>query len=292
MANDGKVPIGECVSAAGRFFRAHAAAAAPWAAVTAAVMTPVQMLGRQAMAEGDLLTNMATSVVGGFITAPLLVGLFRAGDRFFASATPGPATVALALDRDSLNVGIVNLLISFLAGLIVIVGGFAIMMVVAVMVMQSGLTREDLEALQAGGDQQAILKQFSEALGAQGQVIIGLMIGALLMGLAWMSARLVLAGPASATQGRVMAFSTWSWTKGNGMGTLAVLILVGMIGFLGVTLLAAPLAALTSDAADRPMSEPLALAQTFLAAFGVSWFVLTPFAGLSAYLYRGLRPQD
>jgi hypothetical protein len=292
MAHNGKVPIGECVNATGRFFRAHARAAAPAAAITAALMTPVQLLGRSALSEGDLLLSIVTFALGGFITAPLLVGLFRAGERFFAAPTPAPGQVALALDRDSVNVGLVNLLISFLMMVIMIVGGFTVMMVVAVMVMQSGITREQLEAMQASGDQAAIIKQFGDALGTRGQVIIGLMAGALLMAMAWMSARLVLAGPASAAQGRVLAFSTWTWTKGNGLGVLAVLALVGMIGLLAVSVLTAPLTALTGANQAVAHTNPVAWVQTFLTAFGERWLVLTPFAGLSSYLYRGLRPAQ
>jgi len=122
----------------------------------------------------------------------------------------------------------------------------------------------------------------------------------LFYGAVWMllTSRLYLAAPASVDQRRVLSLETWAWTKGSVLRITAARllllapanILVGAIGHLigralGMnTLDPASVAAL---AAANPAGY---LVYILIAAF-LSFALFSSLeAGLSSYLYRGLKP--
>jgi hypothetical protein len=276
--NSGQVPVMECVQAALGFFRTHAAAMLAPAAITAAALTPLQVMALQAQAAGDPGPGLLANLLGGVITAPFLAGCFRA----FLNPTQ-PPRVALALNRDGLNLAGVSLSIAFFFLIFLMIGFFAIMLVMSGMVAGAGLNAQDFE-----GDPQAAAERLVQALGPQGMLILGLLLGVLAVASGWISARLVLAGPATVAEGRMLAFSTWGWSRGNGWRVLAALLIVGLVGG-GAAMFLTGLLSAVFGGPDTSLGQIVA---AFVGAFASAVLMLGPFAGLTAYLYKGLRPPQ
>jgi membrane-anchored glycerophosphoryl diester phosphodiesterase (GDPDase) len=175
--------------------------------------------------------------------------------------------------------------ISFFVLIMMLVGFFAIAFVLGAQLAGAGLTQQDFQ-----GDPTPAAEKLSDALGQQGMMIFGLMLGVILVAAIWVNARLILAGPATVAEGRMLAFTTWSWTKGNGWRIVAALILTCMPGFL-VSNLVASLVGQAAGLNREQLNAPGTMVTAFVASFLVLWLVYGPFAGLSTYLYRGFRPQ-
>ena len=82
----------------------------------------------------------------------------------------------------------------------------------------------------------------------------------------------------------MMIFSTWAWTKGNASSIVACLLLTVLLPSL-------VLSVLIGDAASHTPGSAVHWIVTFITAAAALFFVQAPYAALTAYLYRGLRPQ-
>ncbi|MEJ0061229.1 MAG: hypothetical protein WDM79_17415 [Terricaulis sp.] len=115
----------------------------------------------------------------------------------------------------------------------------------------------------------------------------------------FLSSRLFLAAPATIDNNRILTFETWKWTKGNMLriaGARVVLLLPAYILVFALTALVGR--GIGVNVFDPASSVAYAEASPAMFALfnGVSVFVSTLLyraleAGLSSYLYQGLKPQ-
>jgi hypothetical protein len=181
---------------------------------------------------------------------------------------------------------------SNLLGATVVVGFFfAIVFVLGVvifsvaMVPAAAQANVDLSGI-TPGDEAAVVQAFGEIFRGPGGpylMALGVALGAIVI---WLGLRLFLVNVATVAEGRIMAFSTWSWTKGDALRILAAALIVILpialpIG-IGVGIIGA---AVGTNAAG-------AAVLTFLQARAQNLFLVPALSGMSAFLYRGLRPPD
>jgi hypothetical protein len=124
----------------------------------------------------------------------------------------------------------------------------------------------------------------------------------LFFGAVWMylTSRLYLAAPATAEQGRVLTFETWKWTKGATLRIIAARLMLLAPAYVLVTALAYVVGGLFGIDAFDPASLAAAaqgnvvlfLIYVALRAFATLALYSSLEAGLSSYLYRGLKPVE
>jgi hypothetical protein len=125
---------------------------------------------------------------------------------------------------------------------------------------------------------------------------LGLLYAAIWM---FLTSRLYLAAPASVADGRVRTFETWPWTKGQALRISAARLLLLLPTWAALTVLQAGLSAALGATAFSPsaMQELMTNAPLrYLALLAPMQIVsLLVFSGLeaalSAYLYKGLKPE-
>lgn len=153
----------------------------------------------------------------------------------------------------------------------------------------------DLE--RAGSDQAAVISVMTRFVQEQPGALVSF---ALFYTIVWilLTSRLYLAVPASVEAGRILTFETWAWTKGSMLRiTAARLMLLGP-AYVLVAALDYVVAAIAGINALDPMATA-AVAQSNPVLF-IGYVFVTSFitfalyssleAGLSTYLYRGLKP--
>jgi hypothetical protein len=153
----------------------------------------------------------------------------------------------------------------------------------------------DLE--RAGSDQAAVISVMTRFVQEQPGALVGFV---LFYAIVWilLTSRLFLAAPASVEAGRILTFETWAWTKGSMLRiTAARLMLLGP-AYILVAALDYVIAAAAGINAMDPIATA-AVAQSNPALF-IAYVFATSFitfalyssleAGLSTYLYRGLKP--
>lgn len=109
--------------------------------------------------------------------------------------------------------------------------------------------------------------------------------------LSWLAltSRLYLVAPATVAEDKIRTFETWPWTQGSMLRIMASrLLLLGPPGLVTFTAQSAALAWIGAQSAPSPVLV-LAVLLGFLLATMV---LLAAEAGLSAFLYRGLRPAN
>ena len=115
-----------------------------------------------------------------------------------------------------------------------------------------------------------------------------------------LTSRLYLAAPASAEQGRILTFETWSWTKGQTLRITAARLMLLAPAYV----LVSALSLLIGRAVGIDILNPMTAAEVaqansllYLGFVFVSGLINLALytaleAGLSIYLYRGLKPAD
>jgi hypothetical protein len=242
---------------------------------------------------GALAHTLALVVLGGI--APLwLVGLVLISAAIYAALTraalSGVAAVRAELARDTGRTAASGGIVGFF---------FAIVAFVIVYVAMSVLIAPYSEEAKALVDDQAALAALMErAVGEQPNTVLAAMVIGFVV-LLLLTSRLYLAVPASVERGRILVFESWRWTRG------AVLrIAAARIALLGPALIfAGALQSLVGMAIGVGAGDPIALAQRaqsnpagFLVFYAAAQFVqITVYtsleAGLSAALYKGLKPE-
>lgn len=245
-------------------------------------------------AAGGALTQTSLLVLLGFMPIVLLIGMLIAAAAVYAALTRAalsePAAVRANLLADTRHGGFAGAIVGFFFALV------AIVLVYGAMAVLIGPYVEQVNAVK--DDEQALQQLLQRAIAEQPDVILWSgVIGFLLLLL--LTSRLYLAVPASIERGRVVVFESWKWTKG------ALLRIVGArLLLLGPALIfAGALQSLVGMAMGLGVRDPIALAQSaqanpamFLVFFALAQFlqiaVYTALeAGLSASLYRALKPQ-
>lgn len=282
-APEGKVPILESVRAGYAFARASWRTYAPAAVLTAALFALTETFGTTHDRPNalDLVFSMGSFAA----SLALSAFLFRLAQRQDASGFYG-----LKFGKDELNLLGAMIVVGFFFLIVLVVGVVVLSVALAVAAPAAGV---DLETL--GADPAAAQAGLVAIFTGPSGWLAWLVMGALLALFFWLAARLALSSAATVGEGKIMAFSTWDWTRGNAFRILATLfasafpigLVIGFVtGFIG--------AALGVGTSPEGMTGPIASRAVvqFLSALG-QFLVLTPvLAGVTSHLYNGLRPPE
>jgi hypothetical protein len=283
-AAPGRAPILECVREGFAFIARDWRGIAPLAALAALLLAPVSVWSEMAAARGDVLGNLLGSVLSVAVQAPFLTALLR------RALSRGVEPLSLKLGAEEFRVMGVIYSIMFFFVIVAVVLLLVLGLAIGGLLAGSGITAEELQGL----EQADALAKLNEALGAEGALIFWSVLALSALGLLWLSARLSLAAPATVAEGRALAFSTWSWTKGNAAPIAACLVLLALGGMaLAILALMAPVLAVQmafGESAATTPGSPGHWLLSWLQNFGAQMFLNAPYAGMIAYLYRGLRP--
>jgi hypothetical protein len=276
---DGGVPILESARAGYAFMRASLRTVAP-AALMFAVATA--LAGLTAPAPG---TSAAGSEIISLIAtmASILFGLaYSAFTYRLALRNDASGFFGLKIGRDESN----------LLGAAIVVGFFFLIVIVVCIVIFSiallpaaAQAKVDLGSV-APGDKAALLEAFGAIFkGPGGPYLIAIALG--LAGfIIWLSLRLFLVNVATIAEGRIMAFSTWGWTKGD---TLRILAAAMMVLFPIALVIGLSLAILGQVLGTSGFGDAAGI---FLQALAQNLFLIPAVTGLAVFLYRGLRPPN
>lgn len=222
-----------------------------------------------------LLLPLASAMVG----VPFLAGQYR--------RALGLGGAALRLGGDEASLAGATLAIGFFTLIIVVIGGFFALIAASIGLMAIGV---DIKALSQ--EPQAFLK----AIGPSGSLLLLFCLVPLIVALIWINGRLVCFGAASVTRKRIMAFSTWGWTKGSALRIVAAGLLLGFPLALGVmitfTAARALLLGFGAEPAEMFASHPVpAFLSSVIEQFAGLVLLSGPMAGQAAFLYRGFNPS-
>jgi hypothetical protein len=272
MAEPGKIPIRDNVGAALRFVRQNWQFVAIVSAI-AAVTQGVVLLGGP---------NLIWMLV-------VLAAITAAYTAFTRAALTGSRQLGNRQAADSLRVGAAMAMIGVLIGII-----FVMLMFVTMSVLIAPYAEE----VKAAGENEAAMRAIMErAMAAQpGVPFWAMAAGAVIMFL--LTTRLYFAAPGSVDEGRIVVFESWRLTRGNFLRIAGARLLLLGPAFI----LAGALQTLAGNALGAPTSDPIALFAYgqnnpvgFALFYSVAIFLqLSLFsaleAGLSAYLYRSVKP--
>lgn len=282
MADAGKVPVAECVGAAMRVARANLRFIAIWSGLGALAGTLVSAIGLFVPA-----LSFPAMLASGFIQAMAYAAFIRV-------AMGGDRPSRQRIVGDGWNIWAAMAVIAFFLFIVLVVAIFPAAIALAV-----GPLAPYVGELQAAGESQdavlAVMARFAE------QNPGALLALTLFFGGIWLllTSRLYLSAPASVETGRVMVFETWKMTKGAMLRICAARLLLLAPAYLLVSALSylfgrmlgidtMDLNAVAELAATNPAGV---LIYNLVASFLTLALYSSLEAGLSAYLYAGLKPQ-
>ncbi len=280
---EGAVPIRESVGAALRFVRENlrfvVLTAALFAVITV-VITALSIFVPQA----SLATIIASGIAQAFCYAI-----------FIGAALFGAGAVQARWRTDGWRVWASMVAVGFFLLIVMFVVTFVVSMVLA-----AGPLAPYVDDLQAAGADQAagmrIMARFVQ------ENLPSVLLALFFCTAIWflLTSRLYLAAPASVDAKRILSFETWKWTKGSMLRITGARLLLlapaymfqfaisqlvyGLVGFN-------PFDPATVDAAVS--ANPIGvLIAGFVNSFVAFALYASLEAGLSTYLYRGLKPAD
>ena len=279
----GAVPVKESVGAALRFVRENWRFVGTVAGIFAAVSTLLALVTLSQPALG-IVTMVANGIVqalcyGALTTAALL----------------GVAQVRSRVALDGWRVWSSMVIVGFFMFIVM----FAVFMVVGMALFAGPLASYIGDLQGAGADEQCVMEILTRVSQEQpGPLLLAM----LFVGAIWLvlTSRLYLAAPASVEAGRTLTFETWKWTQGAVLGIswarLMLLIPAYVLMFAVTTLLGRFFGFDMLNAAslqEAVRANPVGLIVfEFVSSFVVSALYASLEAGLSAYLYRGLKPAN
>lgn len=280
----GRVPVLEAVREGFAFVGRDWRAILPVALLLGAAVGGLQVLVDIARTRQDL----AMTSLGTFGTIAVQVVLVAALLRRALSDSQAP--VAPRVGRDEINLLGVVFSLGFLYFILAVFALIVISMCLGV--LASG-TQIDAAVLQSLPPEEAA-RRFFEALGPDGLVVLLVLGFAFLLLFLWIAARVILAQPATVAEARMVVFSSWAWTKGSGARLMASLFLLVVGGvLLGILALAPFGLALDMAFGKGAQLNPASPAHWIISVLGGianAMLSTAPFAGMAAFLYRGLRP--
>jgi hypothetical protein len=281
----GKVPIFECVKEGFLFLGRDWRGIIPIAVIGGLALTPVQVWAESGQARGDLGVMLLATLASLVVQAPFLAAFLR------RAISRGEQPLAVKFGRDELNLIGAGVSLSFFYLILVFVAVFVIAIAVVAMTVSSGFDAAAAQTLPPD----ELAAQLTAALGGDGVAILLALLALIAGFFLWLAARLALVYPATIGDGAMRVFSTWTWTRNNGLRIMAVLIvLVLLAAFVSGIVLALPLGLIEGMVGER-MSEVGTVGHavtTFIAAAVSMGLVVAPITAMSAYLYRGLRPAE
>lgn len=272
------VPVLQSVRAAFEFRRLHwreAVGALALAAAGATLSTAGDISGRTTLGTVGEIVHLVAALIGYAALMRIAFADEHAGEAEFQ---PGPRGIQWG--RPEWRLIGVGLLMVFA---FIVFACLAIFLVFLITVVSGA------GALQPGTDPAT----FAEAIGPGGQAALSLVIIGSLLGVLYASVRLSLAPAATIARREVQVFSTWSLTKGQFWRIFLATLLIGLPAIAASLLLGLLLAVLGEPTGPNEAyraSLPLALAMSVVPGLIVGFWVVPLSAGLTAYLYRGLRP--
>ncbi len=281
MAEAGRVPVGECVGAALRFVRANVRLIAIMSALGAIAGTFFSAIGLF-VTQLSLLAMLAFGLAQAIVYAA-----------FIRVAMGGAQSAYQRLAGDGVLVWAAMAVVAFFLFIVLTLCVFA-----AAIALAAGPIAPYIGELQAAGDDQeavvAIMVRFSEENPG------ALLALTLFFGGIWLllTSRLYLAAPASVEAKRVMVFDTWKATKGAMLRICAARLLLLLPAYLLVSALSYLFGrAVGIDTMDFNAVAAAARANpvgVLVYNLGASFLTLAAYssfeAGLSTYLYQGLKP--
>ena len=284
------VPILRSVAAAYAFLISHwqraLIAAAPYTLAYIAQLVLMQAIGG---ATGNPLVGMAAFLLS--LVAVVASLAFSAACLRMAVLGDYSGWNSLKAGADEGRIFIVGLLVSALT-LLVFIMAFMFWAVVLASVASGAMTRAGVDPEAAGFE----LVDTMAYLGTADWVVVGavgLIAAAVLV---WLSARLVLAFPATIANRKIMVLSAWSLSGGNAARIAAALLLTGLpllvleaglYELICALIGSRPLYMAVPVGTEQLDAPGLAAAEEYLRWNGLMAFINVPvFSGLYAYIYR------
>lgn len=281
MAEGGKVPIQESVGAALASVRAHMRLVLTASAIGAAALAVVTALALFVPPLGFLTT------IGSTFVRALVYAVFVAAALGFA------ANVQQRLGADGFRVWASMAVVGFFMFIVMFV-----LLIPGMIALFAGPMAPYVGDLQnAGSDEGAVISIMTRFVQEQPGAVVSFM---LFYAIVWvlLTSRLYLAAPASVDAGRILTFETWAWTKGSMLRITAARLLLLGPAYVLVSALDYVVASVAGINAMDPVATA-AVAQSNPVVF-IAYVLVTTFitfavfssleAGLSSYLYRGLKP--
>ncbi len=281
--NSAKAPVVESASAGLQFLVMHwrkLLAPALFLGLVSAIMFAT--LGPDAAASGSPASALLVQASYALASLIALAPAYRLALRQETGGFGG-----LQVGADELRLILSQFAVLAIVMFIMLVAAFTLVLVAMALAASSGASLESIQ-----GDPQALLA----ALGPMGGLLISLLGVLAIAALVAALVRFSLVQAAVIGERRIAVMAAARWTKGNVMRILAANVLLGTPLFILSMLLAALLKLATgvdpADVRTWANAAPEALAVAGLVWGSVTYMLMNvPIAGLSAYLYRGLRPQ-
>ena len=277
------VPIRESVGAALRYVRENLRFIAIVAGIFAVASTLVSAVAL-AVPQAGIFTMVANGIIQAFCYGALIAGTLYGADSVRARWTQDGWRVWASMVVVGFFMVIVLFVVTIPASIALVAGPL-------------GRYAEDLTA--AGSNQQAVLEIMTRFVQENpGAILITMMFYFIIWLL--LTSRLYLAAPASVDAGRILTFETWKWTKGAMFRiTWArfMLLVPAYVLMFAISMLLGRLFGFSPfDAASMQAAVSANPIGIIIYEFISSFIVLTLYAsleaGLSSYLYRGLKPAD
>jgi hypothetical protein len=282
----GRLPILHSVREGFAFVARDWRAILPLALIGAVAVGGAQIFTDMAQARQDVPTMMLGALLSIVVQVALMAALLR------RALSQGEAPVALKAGRDEANLLGVVFSLGFLYFILAVFAVIFTSMCLAVLAAGAKIDTSVLQSLPA----EEAARRFGEMLGTEGLTVLVVLVTAFVGFFLWIAARVTLSYPATVAEGRMFVFSTWGWTKGNDLRLMACLLLLVIGGvFLAVVALAPFGVALELVFGKGAQANPSSPAHWILSLLGGlvnTMFSTAPYAGMAAYLYRGLRPAD
>ncbi len=279
----GAVPIRESVGAALRFARDNLR----FVLITAAAFAGASVLVTSAsllVPQAGILTMVASGIIQAFCYAVLI-----------GAALFGAQTLGGRWRNDGWRVWAAMVVIGFFLAIVM----FVLTIPVSIVLAAGPLTPYVADLQHAGSDQDAVLRVMTRFIQDNPTAIL---LVALFYTVVWffLTSRLYLAAPASIDAGRILTFETWKWTKGSMLRITAARLLLLAPAYVLAGAIGHLIGRLVGINTLDPASISAAVAANPIGVLGFdllrSFIILALYApleaGLSSYLYRGLKPAD
>jgi hypothetical protein len=279
-----RLPVLESVREGFAFVARDWRAILPIALLAAVAIGGLQVFADLARARQDLGTSLLATCAVILVQVVLMAALLR------RALSQGEAPLAVGFGRDEANLTGVVVSLGFLYFILAVFALLFTSMCLGVLAVGAKL---DPDALQGLPPEEQV-RQFAAALGSDGLLVLVVLVIAFAGLFLWIAARVMLSHPATVAEGRMFVFSTWAWTKGNDLRLVACLLLLVLAGLMLALIALAPFGVALDMAfgkgAQVNPSSPAHWILSVLGGFANVMLSTAPYAGMAAFLYRGLRP--
>lgn len=273
-AQDGKVPVMQCVGAAYRFALANWVSLLPACLAVGVAMALTPLLAGSGPRG---LTMLLAMLVSALANAVLISAILRRALRPADAGLPQLGADEFRLLGVAMVIGLMFLPLGVLVG--------AVLM--SLLAGQIASSPEALAVLMQDPD--ALQETLTQSLSPAGQMAFSAFILLIFAIGVWLGVRLFLVNAATVGEKRMVILQTWNWTRGN----LARVAFAMFLALFPPMIVGGVITTLFMEFAGDLSQASLV---TVAALSGVQAFIAAvtniPLYALSAELYRGLRPPD